>query len=461
MSIQDIIKRAQKKLKDNSIDDQDYTIYDARVVEIYDAIKEGTYKGPTVGSIDTKMLVIHRTNLQCMISQDFDTENKAENLISKGIKSGIKKILFGLFRGLFKIAKFVPKIIKTLLSPAKYITKALKYLIDGLGKIISNLFGKAGEILKAIGKGASKVWNFGANLLKRGTNLVKNTASKVGNKIVKWGNKLAKGGKTIANAVSKTISKANKVVKPLTSVVKTSAKIATAPVKLAGKATAIAAPIISLAETASVVSDFKNKGINNTLDSYEKDLEKDKLEYLNLSKVSAVYGGKLGDKIGDVFMKHQKAKWAKIKSKQTDYGAFIKEEDVPKALADIQKKEFGDKWFEAYHLGMWAKYSEEGRAKAEETFEYLDTLRLSNKRNTSEVSSEDIKNLKQLDSKFNSPIEDIKIKNLENKSITKKTNNLDKIKIKPEKNFTPINVVSIPKSNMSRNLTVLNTGYRV
>lgn len=135
----------------------------------------------------------------------------------------------------------------------------------------------------------SKGWNATKNFVKKPANAIKNTIGKAWNVTKKVAAKPLSAAKNILSkgwnatkAIGKTASKGGGLLKGAG--------------KVAGK---ILAPVASLAETGFVFKDMYDKGVAGSIDDMKKNWGG--WDWVNPSKLAAVGGGWLGDKIGGLF----------------------------------------------------------------------------------------------------------------------------------------------------------------
>ena len=199
---------------------------------------------------------------------------------------------------------------------AVWIGNKLKQLWDGF----TSLSVKIGQKILENGK---SIWNGIKGFASKAASGIKSAFSKVAPKI-------SNGIKTLVSGVKNTVSK---VVTPLknlggkvaagisklgqTGVGKAVGKIASKVGGFAAKTGKVfgkvLGPVMSLMETGSVFKDMAKKGVAGSVEDYKKNWKW--TDYLNPSKMAAVGGAWIGDKVGDLMS------WFKHKGKTPEQEA--------------------------------------------------------------------------------------------------------------------------------------------
>lgn len=229
-------------------------------------------------------------------------------------------------------SSFWSKILGLLTTVGGFLMRSIGSIVSGIGGAIKEvvttalgwIFGKT--LLGKMANGFTGLLKGTKNLLAKGFNFAKKPLATMKNAVTKGLSSvkttLSKGMGAAKNAVSKSLSKAktavskgfsavkNVVAKPFSAakgagkaVTKTVGKVASKGAgllkgagKIAGK---VVAPIASLAETGFVFKDMYDKGVAGSLDDMKKNWGG--WDWVNPSKLAAVGGGWLGDKIGGLF----------------------------------------------------------------------------------------------------------------------------------------------------------------
>ena len=229
-------------------------------------------------------------------------------------------------------SSFWSKILGLLTTVGGFLMRGIGSIISGIGGAIKEvvttalgwIFGKT--LLGKMANGFTSLLKGTKNLLSKGFNFAKKPLSAMKNVVTKGLSSvkttLSKGMGAAKGAVSKTLSKAktavskgfsavkNFVAKPFSAakgagkaVTKTVGKVASKGAgllkgagKIAGK---VVAPIASLAETGFVLKDMYDKGVAGSIEDMKKNWGG--WDWVNPSKLAAVGGGWLGDKIGGLF----------------------------------------------------------------------------------------------------------------------------------------------------------------
>lgn len=253
-----------------------------------------------------------------------------------------------------KIGGFLSNNLGTILLAglATYVGLKLKDLWAGFNSGMITYWGKAKNIwnsikssnskaLQMLKSGASSVWNGLKSLGSKVGTAVKSGLSKIAPKISNAMSAIANTAKGAFNSLKTGISKVVNPLKTLggkvtgaisklgnTGIGKVVSKVGGAAAKGAKLFGKVLGPVMSLIETGSVLKDAATKGTAQTIEDYKKNWKW--YDYLNPSKMAAVGGGWVGDKVGDLmsWWKHggktPQQEVAELRAKQN--GTTVEEE---------------------------------------------------------------------------------------------------------------------------------------
>ena len=192
----------------------------------------------------------------------------------------------GFTSGLLKIGQGALDIIKTNWSTLKGIgssiwNKAADFgtkALNKVGDVARRIGTKVGQVFDKVSPKITQVLSRIKDIAGKALNAVKNVGSKAVNAIKAGLSKLSN------SSIGKLIGKVGKGV----------GGVAAKGAKVFSK---VLGPVMSLYETGSVMKDFATKGTTQTVDEYKKNWKW--YDYLNPSKMAAVGGDWVGDKIGN------------------------------------------------------------------------------------------------------------------------------------------------------------------
>lgn len=438
-------------------------LYSRTIKDIKDKIlKNPKPLEPTIGKIDTRLVVAHRTQFEDIFLEEFEEDEEPKDASFLGLPS-IKSFIDSIKPALLFLYKPIKALFKLALKPFKFMVNVLNKIKKKILEKIIKLFKKTKSLWKYATKAVTSTIKFLKNTAKATGKAIKN--------IVKSGIKSAKKAISKAKPVVRNLikTKAPKQVKPIAKVakpiVKESTKNAIKTAKTGSKAVkGIAGAVKSIGVVDAFVEGafdiYEISSLEKSSNEAAKDLLDRKreeglqgLDYLSPYRWGQQLGlatgldEKIGNVIANVADFFIKKESEKEKAKLTSYNAYIKPEDVPQKLKEQLQFMYGeDNWFKAYHLNLWSK-SEKGREKYEEVQKYLQSIR-----------KNDIKDLIQK----NSSVKSEPVKSLERTGVKPNNPQFTPFPLQ-NKQSTPINDYKqkVPVTLLTPNSNVLNSGIRV